>query len=76
MMMKSIIITYKQMYRGDVMEISNKDIRTTIKDTGHRQWEVAWKLGISEATLCRKLRIELSAPEKEALIDSIRNIKW
>ena len=58
------------------MEISNKDIRKAIMESGHKQWEVAWKLGMSEATLCRKLRIELPDQDKEVLIESIRNIKW
>ena len=72
-MMITVLISKMQ---GVKMEISNKDIRKTIMESGHRQWEVAWKLGMSEATLCRKLRIELPDHDKEVLIESIRNIKW
>ena len=72
-MMITVLISKMQ---GVKMEISNKDIRDAITKTGHRQWEVAWKLGMSEATLCRKLRIELPDHDKEVLIESIRNIKW
>ena len=62
--------------KGDEMKISNKDIRKAIAESGHKQWEVAWKLGMSEATLCRKLRIELPEHDKEVIIESIRNIQW
>lgn len=71
-----MITVLESKMQGEKMEISNKDIRKVITETGHRQWEVAWKLGMSEATLCRKLRIELPDHDKEALIESIRNIKW
>lgn len=48
--------------------IANKSIRELIERRGVKHWQVALKLGVSEQTLVRWLRVPLT-PEKE---DSIR----
>ena len=47
--------------------MSNEDIRRLIKDECIKQWQLAERLGISESTLVRKLRRELSTEEKEII---------
>lgn len=49
----------------------NQTIRATAKNRGVRLWEVADKLGISEPTMTRKLRRELSESEKQEIIKII-----
>ena len=54
---------------------ANKDIREAAKRAGVMLWEVALRLGISEATMTRKMRIEMSEEDKEkvlAAIDAVR----
>lgn len=54
--------------------LQNQDLRTVAKAKSVCLWEVAERLKISEPTITRKLRRELSAEEKKklfALIDEI-----
>ena len=54
--------------------LSNQDLRATAKSKNVRLWEIADKLNISEPTMTRKLRRELTSDEKRhifALIDEI-----
>lgn len=55
-------------------KIKNEEIRTAMKDKGVYQWEVAKALGVAESTLIRWLREELSAEQKEAILEAIQNI--
>lgn len=55
-------------------KLANSDVRSTAKLAGVRLWEVAKKIGVSDPTLTRKLRNELSAPEKEEYFNLIRTI--
>lgn len=53
-------------------------IRKKIKESGLKQWEVAYALGINESTLTRWLRVELPEKEKEricSVIDEIMKTK-
>ena len=53
---------------------ANKSIREKAREKGVRFWEIADVLGVSEATLTRKLRHELPAAERvqiEQIIDRI-----
>lgn len=54
--------------------LSNQDIRTDAKNKGVYLWEVAARLNISEPTMTRKLRHELSAGEKRQIISLIDEI--
>lgn len=54
--------------------IANTDIRTNAKKKGVRLWEIANAMNISEPTMTRKLRKELSQDEKQAIFDIIDEI--
>lgn len=45
----------------------NKNLRNTMKEANIQHWRVAQQMGISEATFCRWLRVELS-PERHAQV--------
>lgn len=47
--------------------MANEDIRYLIKEECLKHWKLAQRLGISEATLVRKLRKELTTEEKEKI---------
>ena len=53
----------------------NVDIRDALKKNNLKQWQLARLLEISEATLVRKLRFELSAEEKEKIFSIIKEVK-
>lgn len=54
----------------------NEDIRSLMKQSGVKQWEIAKATGINEATLSRKLtREELTASEKEKIIEAIEAVQ-
>ena len=52
--------------------MNNKKIRTELKKQGLRYWELARIMGISDATLCRRLRDEIPAEEQEKIVKLIR----
>lgn len=54
--------------------LKNYSIRVAAKERGVRLWEVADRLGISEPSMTRKLRRELSDNEKIELLDIIDQI--
>lgn len=49
----------------------NLEIRKALVKSGMRQWELADALGISESTLVRHLRKELSQEEQATIFDAI-----
>ena len=54
--------------------MANKEIREKAKMSGVLLWQIAEKLGISEPTMTRKLRHELSEADKQkilAIIDAL-----
>ncbi len=54
--------------------LKNVEIRKTLKKKGVYQYEVADKMGVSESTLVKRLRKELSADEKQEIIEVIDEI--
>ena len=52
--------------------MKNLKIREALKETGLKYWELAKLLGISDGTLCRRLREELPEEEQRRIIDMIR----
>ena len=52
----------------------NVDVRRTAAGNGVRLWQIADALGISDCSLSRKLRKELSAEEKATVFAIIRNL--
>lgn len=55
--------------------MSNSDIRTAAKRAGVYLYEVAAVMGISEPTMTRKLRFELSDEQKKAIFNTIEKIR-
>lgn len=53
----------------------NSDIRTAAKNAGVFLYQIAYAMGISEPTITRKLRFELSDEEKKPIFDAIEQIK-
>lgn len=49
----------------------NKDLRTYAKEKGICLWQVAQALGISEPTMTRRMRLELSQQDKQAMRDIV-----
>lgn len=52
----------------------NLDVRLAIKQNRLCHYEVANKIGISEATLCRWLREELSEVKRNTILKAISDI--
>lgn len=53
----------------------NADVRERAKASGVFLYQVAAAMGISEPTMTRKLRFELSESEKKKVLDIIDNLK-
>lgn len=53
--------------------MANVEIRKKIATEGIRYWRVAEKLGISDGAFSRKLRRELSEPEKQRVLQAIND---
>lgn len=54
--------------------MNNTDIRKYAKAHGVRLWQIADELGISEITMSRKLRYELSEDEKQKILEIINEL--
>ena len=57
------------------MKITNNDIKSTAKSKGVLLWQIADKLGITDATFSRKLRHELPPEEKQKIFSIIDELK-
>ncbi len=60
---------------GEQMNIitskANQEVREALQNKGMKQWELADMLGVSEFTLTRWLRKELTEDKKELLLKAI-----
>lgn len=54
--------------------MDNQSIRNEAKKRGVKFWQIADELGISEATITRKLRHELSNAERERFLAAINRV--
>lgn len=57
------------------VKMTNKDIKLEAKGNGVALWQIAEKLGISEPTMTRKLRVELNSEEKAKIRAIIAELK-
>ena len=57
------------------MTRANKELRELLKAKKIPQWEVAKAMGISEFTLCRRLREPLSDDDLERVNDAITQLE-
>ncbi len=53
----------------------NKEIRNYIRDAEVKMWQVAKALHVSDMTLYRWLRDDLSAERKEAIYKAVQAVK-
>ena len=60
--------------KGFEKMLANNDIRETAKEKGVKLWEIADRLRISDPTMTRKLRKELTDREKVVYLDIIDQI--
>lgn len=54
--------------------MKNTEIRTLVKTTGVKMWQIADVLGVADTTLCRKLRKELPQDQKAKILDIIQQL--
>lgn len=52
----------------------NERIRKAAKSAGVRHWQIAEALEMTEGTFCRLLRHELSAEEKQKIMEIIQKL--
>ena len=67
---------WKYFLRGDLIIKQNLDVRVYASDRGVFLWQIAEEMGVSEATLTRKLRKPLPETEREkifSVIDELTN---
>lgn len=50
----------------------NIKVREALKKTGVKYWELARIMGISDGTLCRRLRDEMPAEEQDRIVNMIQ----
>lgn len=55
----------------EMIILKNLKIRNALVQNNMKQWQLADYLGISEYTLCKKLRKELPEQEQERIIEVI-----
>ena len=55
--------------------MKNQKVRLMAKGSGIALWEVARALGISEATLTRRLRMPLTPEQEKEIVDIINKLK-
>ena len=53
----------------------NAEIRQVLKKKGIKHWQVADAMGISEATMVRRLRKELPEEEKARILQIIEQLR-
>jgi len=56
------------------MKNANEDIRQAAKTAGVRMWRIADELGIPDHVFSRKLRYELTEPQKKEIICIINRL--
>lgn len=54
--------------------MNNMDLRQKAKEKGVFFWQIAAEMGISEPTMTRRLRFELSEQEKQKYLSIIDNL--
>jgi len=74
---KEIVINYGEINKiiANKCEKSNQDVRLMARAAGVSMWKIARALGISEPTLIRKFRSELSEDLKGKIITVIELLK-
>lgn len=53
---------------------ANNNLRKVIKEKGLMHWQVALRLGVSEQTLVRWLRVPLTADKEAAVLAAVEEL--
>lgn len=69
------IITDKESEVRKMKDTKNNVIREALIEAGIRQWELANMMGISEYTLCKRLRKEVTEEERAKMLSLIKGYK-
>ena len=51
---------------------NNHEIRQALKDHGMKQWELGEIIGVTETTICRWLRKEITDERKDLILTAIK----
>ena len=74
-----IIVNSIQRARLNVNDLgglmANTEIRRAAKAAGVPLWAIAQRLGVSEATITRRLRVELSAADRTRILSEIKELE-
>ena len=54
---------------------ANCEVRKAAREAGVCLWQIASRLGIGEATMTRKMRVELSSEEKAKVLSIIEELR-
>lgn len=54
--------------------MTNVDLRFKAKSAGIALWEIAEELGVTEVTICRRFRKELTPEQKKVYLDAMKSI--
>jgi len=57
-----------------MVSMANEIIRTELKEKGVRQWELAAAIGVSEQTMVRRMRFEMSDEVQLHLLEVIEKV--
>lgn len=55
--------------------MENQELRQFIKENRILHYEIAEKIGISEYTLCKRLRKKLSDEQRERIISAVKQLR-
>ena len=56
------------------MQKANMDVRTKAKEAGIPLWRIGVELGVNEATVVRRLRLELPEERKQEILQIIATL--
>ena len=55
--------------------MKNKDLKDAFRVAGIRQWEVAEAMGVSEMTLVKWMRVELTEYKRQRILAALEQLK-
>ena len=55
--------------------MKNKDLKDAFRVAGIRQWEVAEAMGVSEMTLVKWMRVELTEDKRQRILAALEQLK-
>lgn len=54
--------------------MANEDVRSKVGSYNLKLWQVAHKLGVTDVTFSKMLRLELSPEKKKEILDAIEEL--